>query len=289
MSERRKLAKQRRQVPNRVEREALFYFESEQDKPRMHEAAGGRVVSFSTRSPDKATSNEDSIALIPLESYERGGVLAVADGLGGLPAGEAASSVCLTELAQSVRSSWRGSKSSRAQLRASILDGIENANRAVLEQGGGATTLAVVEIFERSARSYHVGDSSILHMGQRGRIKSRTVAHSPVGYALRSGLLSEEDAMHHEERHLVSNVVGSEKMQIEIGPEIDISARDTLVVASDGLSDNMYELEIVEAVRKGDLMKGAAALIEECRERMVSPAGKRPSKPDDLSVLIFRL
>ena len=49
---------------------------------------------------------------------------------------------------------------------------VEAANRAVAELGvGAATTLAVVEIQGRSVRTYHVGDSMILAVGQRGKVR----------------------------------------------------------------------------------------------------------------------
>ena len=46
------------------------------------------------------------------------------------------------------------------QLRGAILNGIEAANRSIRELGcGAATTLALVEIQDRTIRPYHVGDS----------------------------------------------------------------------------------------------------------------------------------
>ncbi len=32
--------------------------------------------------------------------------------------------------------------------------------------------------------------------------------------------MKEEDAIHHEERHVISNVIGSDQMRIEIGPPL---------------------------------------------------------------------
>ncbi len=57
--------------------------------------------------------------------------------------------------------------------------------------------------------------------------------------------------MHHEERHLVSNVVGTDDMRIELGPPLKLARYDTVLLASDGLLDNLYTDEIVELIRKG--------------------------------------
>src|SRR5690606_10202937 len=76
-----------------------------------------------------------------------------------------------------------------------ILNGFENANRKVRALGTGAlTTLAVAEINGTKVRPYHVGNSSIMLMGQRGSLKLQSLPHSPVGYAIASGLVSEENA-----------------------------------------------------------------------------------------------
>ena len=78
---------------------------------------------------------------------------------------------------------------------------------------------------------------TVLVTGGLGKIKLLTVSHSPVGMALESGLLDEAEAMHHEERHIVSNVVGSAGMRIEIGAKRKLAPRDTVLLASDGLAE----------------------------------------------------
>ena len=113
----------------------------------------------------------------------------------------------------------------------------------------------------------------------------------PVGVDLvvvQSGLLDEQEALHHDERHIVSNVVGAVDMRIEIGPEVELARRDTLLLATDGLLDNLTPEEIVEMVRKGPLGPAARRLAAVARARMERPEGGRPSKPDDLTFVLFR-
>jgi serine/threonine protein phosphatase PrpC len=188
-----------------------------------------------------------------------------------------------------MQESIRRAVNDNLDLREAILNGFDNANRSLRELSpGSATTMAVVQIENRTMRPYHAGDCAILVVGQRGRIRLETVAHSPVGYAVHAGLLAAEEAMHHEERHLVSNMVGCDEMRIEVGAAIELKPTDTVVLATDGLTDNLHIEEIAELVRKGPLQKAAESLCRLGVERMTQAGAGTPSKPDDLSFIVFR-
>lgn len=252
------------------------------------EIAGGTAVVYTTRSPHKDTPNEDVAAFLPTGSTS--GVLVVADGLGGHAGGERASRLAVETIQKTLQAAIALSPDGDAdQFRGAILDGIEAANQRVRQLGSGAaTTLALVEIQGQTVRPYHVGDSVILMTGQRGKLKLQTIAHSPIGYAVEAGLIKEEDAIHHEERHVISNVLGSDQMRIEIGPPTEMAPRDTLVLASDGLVDNLLPNEIVDFVRSGPLDVSVATMVAEASRRMASRNGNDPSKPDDLTVIAYR-
>lgn len=242
-------------------------------------AALGEVAVFSRRSPDKESSNEDSALVLVLPGARC--LLAVADGVGGLPVGHEASRLCLERFRDVVAASTAAG----ATLRDAVLDGYEAANRHVLATTNGAgTTLTVVEIDGRAMRSYHVGDSVALVAGQRGRIKHATTAHSPVGYGVESGLLTEDEAFVHEDRHVISNMVGATDMRIEIGPRIRLGAFDRVLLASDGLFDNLRVDEIVDGVRRGPLARSVDALATLAHRRMAGG----DAKPDDLTVVAYR-
>lgn len=104
----------------------------------------------------------------------------------------------------------------------------------------------------------------ILVTGQKGKIKLHTISHSPVGYVVHAGLLDETEAMHHEDRHLVSNIIGSKDMHIEVGSTAELVPRDTLVMASDGLFDNLHLEEIAEYTKQGKL----PAAAQKSRQRL---------------------
>jgi len=128
----------------------------------------------------------------------------------------------------------------------------------------------------------------IMVVGQRGKLKLLTVSHSPVGLGVEAGFLDEEEALHHHERHVVLNAVGSSGMRIELGAPLELARRDTLLVASDGLTDNLAVEEIVAGIRKGPLERVVSGLAARARERMVGRGAGVPSKPDDLTLLVYR-
>ena len=101
-------------------------------------------------------------------------------------------------------------------------------------------------------------------------------------------MIEHADAMHHEHRHLVSNIVGDREMRIEIGAPVDLAPRDTVLIASDGLSDNLTIEELVDLVRKGPLKSTAGQLATRCIDRMTGSSPTKPSKPDDVTFIVFR-
>lgn len=250
---------------------------------RALDAGGGQLVAYTARAPDKESENEDTLAVIPYGP--EAAVLAVADGAGGLPAGKRAS---LTAV-QALGASLAVASDKTLLLRTAVLNGIEAANTAVRDlANGSATTLTVLTIEGCTVRAYQIGDSEALVTGQRGLIKLQTTAHSPTGFAVEAGFLDEREALHHEDRHLVSNFIGSADMSIDIGAEIRLAPRDTVVLASDGLTDNVHVDEIVERIRKGPLEVALDAVVGIATERMRADQLDQPSKPDDLSLILFR-
>jgi PPM family protein phosphatase len=241
----------------------------------------GEVTIFTEISPEKSGHNEDSAAIIQIDKETL--VLAVADGVGGQPAGAQASAI----LIDCINEACIKSRNENIELKNSLLSGIEFANQKIIESGNGsATTLAAVEIRNDIIRTYHVGDSAILQVGQKGKIISATVLHSPTGYAVESGILSEKEALHHEERHLVSNVIGTKDMHLSMSMPQPLKIFDTLLLATDGLIDNLEKGIIIDTIRKGPLTNCSNKLYQFASNRMTRHG--EFSKPDDITCILFR-
>ena len=270
---------------NRSElRDARFYVGNADAHHDLIQTHLGEVAVSTIGDPDKAGPNEDSAAVIPVnEDYL---VLIVADGVGGMAGARRASNLTVETVGAAVQSI---DETTGTKLRTAILDGIEAANQAVLDLGNrSASTLALAEIGPGYIRTYHVGDSILLLCGQRGLVKLQTTPHSPVGFAMEAGLIDENEALQHNELNLIFNVIGSADMRIEIGSELPIAARDTLLIASDGLTDNVRQEESVEIIRKGSVEKAVIGLTEIAQNRMRTEAPGSPSKPDDFTTILVR-
>ena len=231
----------------------------------------------------KSGGGEDSAALVP--AADDCLILMVADGVGGGATPRKASNSTVTTLRDNLQNvedeDWR--------VRTAILDGMELANHQLLDMGTGtATTLIVADIRDQQVRTFHVGDSAAWLVGQRGVIKLQTTPHSPVGFGVEAGLIDEDDALVHEDLHVISNVIGSNEMRMEIGPKTPMASLDTLLIASDGLFDNVLPDEIVEIIRTGPVAESMAELCRLAQQRMYEEEKDKPSKPDDFSAILFR-
>ncbi len=243
----------------------------------------GSVVLFSQRSPDKQSPNEDSAMTFPVGDERI--VMAVADGCGGMAHGEKASKLALQCLAQALSSC----DSNNASTRNAILDGIEQANQRILRRLPGAgCTLAIVEIDQGTMRSYHVGDSKIIVTNQ-GAVRFESISHSPIGYAVESGLMPARQAMFHADLHLVSNILGQDAMRIDIGPTLAVDENDRILIASDGLFDNLGLDEIAKRLHDRHIREGVENIVRLASRRMTEDFKTQPSKPDDLTVVAMQL
>lgn len=262
--------------------EPIILINTEMTDPEVYEFCGGTICCYADRRVG-AKTNGDSLAIAPFTSDS--GVLLIADGAGGTPGGNRASGVAIEKVIEQLP----GKKTSKP-LRDCILDGFEIANETILgEKSGAATTLFVLEVQKKKIRPYHVGDSLILVVGQRGKKKLQTVFHSPEGYAIESGIVDESELLPEHASQEVINFVGDPYMRIELGSPLDLDPNDTVLLASDGLTDNLTISEITEMIRKGPLDETARALRDLAKKRMENPVDGFPSKPDDLSFILFRL
>ena len=256
-------------------------FDADMVEPQAISVAGGAAAIVSTRRPDSAGPNQDAAAVISTASG--GAVLVVSDGCGGMAAGDQAARIAIEALSEHITVVVEGQ-----EMRGAIQDGIEDANRRIMElRAGAGATIAVVLLENDEARPFHVGDSQILLVGGRGKLKMLTTSHSPVGYAVESGLLEEEHAIDHEERHLVSNYLGYEAMHVEVGSSRVLAAHDALLVASDGVMDNLLVEELVTLMSTGRAPTIAAKIAGLARERMTTTRDGQPHKPDDLTAIVF--
>ena len=247
------------------------------DKPIIFSIRNGEVALFTHASPAPRHDNEDAVGVFEWEGET--GVLVVADGLGGLPRGGDASQQMVESLGH-------------PKIKESVdpvVACLESVNESLVSgHSGSGTTVSVVTIERRGIRSYHVGDSATMVIGRRGRIKFQTTPHSPVGIAEVNRELDEKAAMIHPNRHVINNIIGMPDMWVDIGRPIQLADLDTVILASDGLWDNLYRDEVAGLVSNRSLMECANGIFRMATDRMKREPSSEFGKPDDLSFILYR-
>jgi protein phosphatase len=220
----------------------------------------------------------------PDDSWDRGPLFVVADGLGGHAAGEIASRVAV----ERVLASW---SSRRAQppnqaLRNAVRDANVGVFDASLERDnrGMGTTIVAATLAGTEAVIANVGDSRA-YLARDGRCTQLTTDHSRVAEMVRMKLITPEQAATHPSRSQLTRSLGAEPaVQVELC-RTQIVRDDVLVLCSDGLWDLVSRTEIAEhAAALGNDVQTADAMVD----NLLDLAIKRGA-PDNVTCLVIRL
>ena len=220
--------------------------------------------------------NEDAAAALTLPDGSL--LLAVADGLGGLPGGEVASRTALDALVEQLR----------AQPPPDPVEGLreafEEANRQVRAQqhrphARMGTTLVAALVRDGQAWIANVGDSrGYLVPLDGGAVQRLTEDHSWVEEQVRAGLLDPDDPLAALNRHVITRAIGlDDRAGTDVTGPIALPDSCLLLLSSDGLHGVLDDEAIgrVVAASGGDY---ASELIEAVLDR---------GAPDNVSVALY--
>ncbi len=203
-------------------------------------------------------SNQD----VALEETD---LFAVADGMGGHVGGEVAARVAVDTL----RESFRGDPSVEGLRRA-----VAQANDAVWRRsqdqtglrGMGTTLTATALVTEREGRKVialaNVGDSRA-YVFTRGRVIQVTADHSLAEEKVRQGELTEAEAAIHPHRHILTRALGvASAVDVDLW-ELHLHEGDRVLLCSDGLTNEVNDERIAEALGSiADPTEAAQALVD---------------------------
>ena len=222
------------------------------------------------------------------------GLAILADGMGGYNAGEVASGMATTLLAENfVRMLGdagpvaQGEPAGRsAQLL--LQEMIDEANSEIYFAAqsdfrcfGMGTTLVVAWFYDNCLTVAHIGDSRLYRL--RGECLERvTRDHSLLQEQLDSGMIAPAQARAFHARNLVTRALGVEPFVEPEMQDVEVLAGDIYLLCSDGLSDMVDDGEIAEALREfgGDPAIAAERLVE-----MANDNGGR----DNISVILVKV
>ena len=218
----------------------------------------------------------------------------VADGMGGHSAGEVASNIAVSVLAETIRKVNNG----QLKIPSTFLPKLDLAERKILMAANLAnmaiystaqsseiykmmgTTLTGVMFDNDFATAVHVGDSR-LYLFRDDKIVQITTDHSLASEHVRRGLLSRAEA----DRSKIQNVL-TRAMGIKKNIEFDllrfpIKVDDVLLLCSDGLYKGLQEADIAQILREGT----NTSIVKLCKQ-LVRTSNERDGQDNISAVLI---
>jgi protein phosphatase len=230
--------------------------------------------------------NEDSFKICepsdPLSREQKGVLLLLADGMGGLDDGGAASRLAV-ETAAATYYATDGSP------RVALEDAVKQANRAIFSQSRDrasgrsmGSTITALSIAGGSAYVAQVGDSRA-YCYRGGKLHQVTRDHSLVRELVDLGHLQESSPHYSVHRNILTRGLGlREDVAVDIFEIPGLEVGDRFVLTSDGLHELLRPQEIAEVLaRRGHDLDGAC-------EELVAHATERGG-PDNITVILAEI
>jgi protein phosphatase len=233
-------------------------------------------------------NNEDryAVASFVMSAQDRTPVLfaVLADGIGGHRGGEVAAELAVNHIMQRVaQCDGRYSRHVIEQAVSEASDAIAARSATTEDLKGMGATCATAWIIGDKLYTGYVGDSRI-YLIRGARIQQLTVDHTWVQEAIEKGIITPEMAREHPNVHVIRRYLGSPvppdpdfRLMLFDGegahhPEnnqgMTLLPNDVILLCSDGLTDLVWNDEILEAIRTRSSLKDAArALVDLANER----------------------
>jgi len=236
--------------------------------------------------------NEDNIA-----TDNEDGFVILADGMGGYSAGEVASDIAVTMLANSLKAALHVGLPEQVP-GLLVKSEIEKTNAAIYRTAqnqpqfsGMGTTLVCALFHDNRITVAHVGDSRLYRYRQKetgpkgtesAQFEQITRDHSLLQEQIDSGMISREEARLSDNKNLVTRALG-------VDPTVDVEVQehetlpgDIYLLCSDGLNDMVgdEEIQLTLSVLGANLELTAQQLVQ-----MANDEGGR----DNVSVILVRI
>jgi PPM family protein phosphatase len=194
--------------------------------------------------------NEDSVLAEPP-------VFVVADGMGGHDGGEIASRIVVEEFARLAESGYDPHEGPDV-----VLATLRSSQRRLREYGathrgsdggawhGGTTAVAAMLVEQGDGPGWlltNLGDSRIYRF-TRGELLRVSTDHSVVQELVDAGRISEEQALVHPERHIVTRALGGPD---PLDPDfftLALAEAERVLLCSDGVTDLIRDTELAEVL-----------------------------------------
>jgi len=233
--------------------------------------------------------NEDSVFGNP-----HGGLVVLADGMGGYNAGEVASGMTTTVLSTELEAAFATRSPDDEEVdglsyaHSAILSRVAQTNSAIFnaaesqpQYAGMGTTLVLALFHDNKVTVAHIGDSRLYRL-RDGELAQLTKDHSLLQEQIDAGMITVEDARHSQNKNLVTRALGVDpEVETEIHDH-DALPGDIFLLCSDGLNDMVEDEETAMTLQVlgANLELAATQLIQ-----MANDNGGR----DNVSVILVKV
>ena len=228
--------------------------------------------------------NEDSFGIwepdTPAEFEYKGILAVVADGMGGYEGGREASQIAVNTLCEVYQQADGDPQDA-------LLAGLQTAHTRIQEFAGQhpgffgmGTTCTAISLSGSQLRFAHVGDSR-LYLVRGTSIARLTRDDSYVSRLVEAGLINEEEAESHPQRHILTAALG---VGADLTPDspvrpVTLFDGDVLVLCTDGLWGQVNDHELHHLVSTKTPSEACAQLVKLARDR---------GGPDNITVEVLR-
>lgn len=256
---------------------------------------------------EKIVHNEDSAVLVASDRLFCAGVI---DGMGGYDGGDVASahlqSILKERLSLAVNSTNTPDSESILQL---IEEAMTETTKRLDQQGlheanaVATITFGIPKVQNNGSIQWdcyaaHIGDTRLYSLAPNGSFEQRTNDHGPVGYRVKIGDLTEDEALIAPNKNQVwkdirdkADETGYRFEVVNLGV---VESGTRLYLFSDGISDQFYKRELEEMVKENASAADIAAAAD-VRSNENLPYSKRYKRtngsqyPDDATAIIVTL
>lgn len=208
--------------------------------------------------------------IVPKEPYtnsEAGSVLVVADGMGGLNAGEVASKTAVDSIKEDL-TKLSPDTINEKNIKQLLTSGIINAHKKIASNGknnpeteGMGSTIVVAWIKDTRLHVGWVGDSRC-YICRNGKLSQLSKDHSYVQTLVDNGELTKEQAFSHPESNIITQSLGD----VSHNPKPDYVAfslnnNDVLLFCSDGLNSMVRDERIESILVENKILSDSAEML----------------------------
>lgn len=226
-------------------------------------------------------TNQDRVLIkIGEELFGEFGIFVVADGMGGLTAGDKASEIVITEFKTWWHNKLAEILNTKDEVNIDIID--HELNRLILEinkkvikfsrsiKSRVGTTLSMLFIHRNEYIIKHIGDSRIYKINRD--ITMLTEDHSWIAKQIRQGSINKQEAVNHPRRHILLQCIGVKEVLDIFEIKGEILEGDMFLLCSDGFYNPLKKHEIMEAVEEfkkngEDIQEIVKKLMEKVKAR----------------------